>query len=486
VSDVSAVRSWRRTLTSFHAMCAALLVAGAYAVMVPFEADGDLWWHIRTGEHLLDTGAWPRVDPFSFTAAGAPWMAAEWLGDVLLALGARAGGLRGLDALTIALTALVMLALYALGTLRSGNAKAGFMAVAIQIGFVSAFSLRPQLLGILFLVITLIVLERFRQTRSRWIWLLPPLFLVWINTHGSWIIGLGTIGVPLVTGLVDLRFGALSTRRWTVPERNQLLVVLLLCIAMTTVTPYGLGLALYPFTVASTLPISLAYIAEWQTMPFDSGLGKMFLGTLMGFSILQVAFQYSWRIDEWLTLLFATMMACLHVRFILLFVPFFTPLLATALARWTSAYREERDNPRLNGAIIAVIAVVLVALFPSEATLQAAVAKKFPVKALAFIEAHPTPGRLFNSYNFGGYLLWSGRPVFIDGRSELYEATGVLRDYAQMIGAAPNAMKALDTYGIGSCLLEPKDPLAGLLARQPEWQHAYEDDASVLYVKRAR
>ena len=76
--------------------------------------------------------------------------------------------------------------------------------------------------------------------------------------------------------------------------------------------------------------------------------------------------------------------------------------------------------------------------------------------------------------------------VFIDGRSELYEATGVLRDYAQMIGAAPNAMKALDTYGIGSCLLEPKDPLAALLARQPEWQHAYEDDASVLYVKRAR
>ena len=85
-------------------MLAALLVAAAYAVMVPFDTDGDLWWHIRTGEHLLETHDWPRVDPFSFTAAGAPWMAAEWLGDVVLALGARAGGLRGLDALTIAMT----------------------------------------------------------------------------------------------------------------------------------------------------------------------------------------------------------------------------------------------------------------------------------------------------------------------------------------------------------------------------------------------
>ena len=482
---MSHVRAWMGKLASFPVMLAALLVAGAYVVMVQFDADGDLWWHIRTGEHLLETREWPRVDPFSFTAAGAPWMAAEWLGDVVLALGARAGGLRGLDALTIAMTALVMLALFAFGSLRSGNSKAGFMAVAMQIGFISAFSLRPQLLGILFLVLTLIVLERFRQAQSRWIWLLPPLFLVWINTHGSWIIGLGAIGAQFVTGLANVRIGGLSTRRWTGPERNRLLVVLLLCIAMTAITPYGLGLALYPFTVASTLPISLAYIAEWQSMPFDSGLGKMFLATLMGFSVLQVAFQYSWRIDEWLTFLFATAMACLHVRFILLFVPFFTPLLATALARWMSDYREDRDHPGLNGAIIAVIALVLLASFPSEATLQAAVAKKFPVKALEFIRAHPTPGRLLNSYNFGGYLLWSKRqPVFIDGRSELYEATGVLGDYAKMIGAGPKALKTLETYGIESCLLEPRDPLAGLLAQQPDWERADQDDASALYVKR--
>jgi hypothetical protein len=427
------------------------------------------------------------VDPFSFTAAGAPWMAAEWLGDVGLALVARAGGLRGLDALTIALTASVMLALYALGSLRSGNSKAGFMAVAIQIGFISAFSLRPQMLGILFLVVTLIVLERFRQTQSKWIWLLPPLFLVWINTHGSWIIGLGAIGAQFFTGLLDVRLGALRSRRWTGPERNRLAVVLLLCVVVTAVTPYGLGLALYPFTVASSLPISLAYIAEWQAMKFDSGIGRVFLATLMGFSILQVAFHYSWRIDEWLTFLFATAMACLHVRFILLFVPFFTPLLATALARWMSDYRQERDNPRLNGAIIAVIAVVLAAAFPSDATLQAAVARKFPVKGLEYLQAHPAPGRLLNSYNFGGYLLWSGRkPVFIDGRSELYEATGVLRDYAQMIGAAPDALMLLEAYGIGSCLLEPRDPLAGLLARHPDWYRAHQDGASVLYVRRTR
>jgi len=130
---------------------------------------------------------------------------------------------------------------------------------------------------------------------------------------------------------------------------------------------------------------------------------------------------------------------------------------------------------------------VLLAAFPSEATLQAAVARKFPVKALEFIQAHPTPGRLLNSYNFGGYLLWSTRrPVFIDGRSELYEATGVLGDYAQMIGAGPKALETLETYGVEACLLEPRDPLAGLLAQRPDWQRAYQDEASVLYVKRAR
>jgi hypothetical protein len=474
-----------RWLCSFPAMLGALLVGATFAVVRSFNVDPDMWWHIRTGELILATHRWATTDPYSYTAAGAPWMSCEWLGDVFFASVYRVGGLRGLEVLLAVLASAVMLALYGLATLRSGNCKAAFLVTAVLLALATAsFNLRPQMLGYLFLILTLIALELFRQGKQRAVWLLPILFLVWVNTHGSWIVGLATVALYIVAGLVSFQIGGLETRRWTNAERLRLEFAFLLSLMVIPITPYGVRLAGYPFTVASTLPISVANILEWQVMPFNLGGGKLFLALLLGFFLAQVIFRFSWHVAELLLFLFGAAMACLHVRFLLLFVPFFAPLAATMLARCMPAYNKHKDQYLFNFALMAGIVIALVHYSPSKADMEKKVAAQFPVQALRYMRGHPVPGPLFNSYGFGGYMIEAGYKTFIDGRSELFEQTGVLGDYMHMTMLKPGALQVLRGYGIQSCLVERDEPFATLLASSPDWNKVYSDPVSALYVRR--
>jgi hypothetical protein len=474
-----------RWLCSFPAMLGALLVGATFSVVRSFSVDPDMWWHVRTGELILSTHRWATTDPYSYTAAGAPWMSCEWLGDVFFAVVYRLGGLRGLEVLLAVLASAVILALYAFATLRSGNCKAAFLVSAVLLALATAsFNLRPQMLGYLFLILTLIALELFRQGKQRSVWLLPTLFLVWVNTHGSWIVGLGTVALYFLAGLVSFQIGSLEARRWTNAERLRLEIVFLLSLVAIPITPYGARLAGYPFTVASTLPISVANILEWQVMPFNLGGGKLFLALLLGFFLAQVVFRFSWHLAELLLFLLGTAMACMHLRFLLLFVPFFAPLAATMLAKCAPAYNKTKDQYLLNFALMAGVVIVMAHYFPSKADMEKKVAEQFPVQALEYMRTHSVPGPLFNSYGFGGYMIEAGYKTFIDGRSELFEQTGVLGDYEHITFLRPGALQVLGGYRIQSCLVQRDEPFATLLASSPDWNKVYSDQLSALYVKR--
>ena len=474
-----------RWLVSFPAMLGAMLVGASFAVVRAFNVDPDLWWHIKTGELILSTHKWATTDPYSYTSFGAPWMSCEWLGDVLFAAVYRVGGLRGLEALLIVLASTVMLALYGLATLRSGNSKAGFVAAAALLALANlSFSLRPQMLGYLFLILTLITLERFRQGRQRAVWLLPVLFLIWINTHGSWIIGVGVIALYIACGLVDIQMGSLEARRWTKSERLRLETVLMLCLAAIPITPYGTELAAYPFKVASAYPVAIASVLEWQMMPFNLPGGKIFLVLVLGFFFMQMVFRFSWSLFEALLFIGSVGMACLHLRFVMLFVPFFAPLFATMVARWFSGYDKAKDQYLLNFAMMLGIAIAIVHYFPSKSETAKNVADKFPVQALAYMREHPVPGPIFNSYGFGGYMIFSGYKTFIDGRGEMFEEVGVFQDYMHITLLKPGAMQVLSGYQVRSCLMQRDEPLSTALAAMPDWQTVYSDPVSVIFVKR--
>ena len=155
------------------------------------------------------------------------------------------------------------------------------------------------------------------------------------------------------------------------------------------ITPYGTRLATYPFDMAFSQPINVANIQEWQSMPFNLPGGKLFLALVLGFVIAQMTLRRKWRPDEFALFLVGTAMACLHLRFILIFVPFFAPFLATILARWTPPYSRAKDLFVVNAAIMALVAVAMVYYFPSKATLQQNVSQTYPVASSGLSSAAP-------------------------------------------------------------------------------------------------
>jgi hypothetical protein len=488
-SRPNALTTLLQRVFSFPAMLGALLAGGVATIARTFFLDPDVWWHIKQGASILATHHVPTKDIYSLTLAGRPWTAYEWLGDVLLAGTYQIGGMRGLEALLIILGSAILIALYALAAIRCGNSKAAFVATAALFVLATvSFNLRPQMLGYLFLVLTLIVLERFRQGKRRGLWALPILMLAWVNAHGSWIIGLGVIGVYLVSGLMEFHIGDIEARRWSPSDRLRLASVFVLCACATLITPYGTTLAKYPFDVAFSLPLGVANVVEWRPMPFGTPLGTLFLVALFGVVVLQVIYGLAWRLEEFTLFLFAAAVACLHIRFLLIFVPVFAPILATILARWVPRYERANDRYLVNATLMAVVLALITWYFPSQANLRQSAGKTYPVAAVEYLNSHSVPGPMFNTYGFGGYLIFARGPehkVFMDGRSELYERGGVLADYLEIEDIRPNALSLLQKYGFQSCLLNHDAPLATVLAALPDWQKAYEDSTSILFVRRS-
>jgi hypothetical protein len=485
----AAAKTALQKIFSFPVVLGAALVVGIYVPLRAFAVDPDVWWHVKVGESILATHRWPTADPYSFTAHGSPWIAYEWLGEVLLAAVNRLGGLPALLALNMVLAGAVVAGIYCYASMRSRNSKAAFVAVVmlLPIAYLS-FTLRPQVVGYVFLILTLILLERFRQGHTGALWFLPPLFLLWVNTHGSFVFGLFVLGVYWGSGLVRVHWGGLESRLWTAGERKRLGFVALLCFIALTITPYGTQLAAYPLDMAFSQPINVANIQEWQPVAFQLFYGKLFLFLLVVFILAQVTLRLKWRLEE-ITLFVAGLVAlCLHARFVLLFVPFFAPVLATVLAEWVPPYEADKDPHGINAVLLPVMLGIMLWLFPSPAKIGDAVAERFPSRALTYLRQHPVSGPMYNTYGYGGYLIYAldgPNKVFIDGRADIYERLGVFSDYLNISRVAENTLLLLHAYNIQSCLIDRGEPLSTVLGASPEWQRVYGDATSVLFVRRS-
>jgi hypothetical protein len=130
--------------------------------------------------------------------------------------------------------------------------------------------------------------------------------------------------------------------------------------------------------------------------------------------------------------------------------------------------------------------ISLAMLMPGKIALANLVAKDYPVAAIQYLRQHPQPTGMFNEYSYGGYLIWQLGPqqkVFIDGRADMYEYTGVFQDYVRIVNLDRDALSLLDKYGIHSCLIKRNSAIATLLAASPNWKQTYADDLSVIFVQ---
>src|SRR6266853_1044475 len=157
--------------------------------------DGDTGWHVRTGEWILAHAQVPHVDVFSYTNAGRPWFAWEWLWDVGFALLHQRWGLAGVVLMSLAVLCTASALLYRLAYRRGGNALVAFGLTGLAAAGGSMHWLaRPHLFTLLFLVVFLDVLDRAREGRTKLLWLLPALMIPWTNLHGAFFVGILLVG----------------------------------------------------------------------------------------------------------------------------------------------------------------------------------------------------------------------------------------------------------------------------------------------------
>jgi len=491
---------WTWKLFSFPVFLGGLLVAAAFLNLClrldhvaglsaghwhATFVEGDTYWHIAVGEEILKTHHWPTTNAFSFTAPDSEWMAYEWLGEVVMTEASHCGGPRALMALLTALVSTIIILVYYAANLASSNPKCAFAATALMFPLLgSCFSLRPQLLGYIFLLISLIFLERFRQGRQSHLWALPVVFALWVNTHGTFALGLVAVAIYGLAGVKSFRLGLLEGKAWLPRQSRHLGAVLLLCAAALLVNPYGLQLLRYEWGITKQA-VNMTYFEEWQHLAFKEYFGVWFLVVLLAFAAGTVILRRAQNVQAVALILMGVCLACCHQRFVVFCAIVLAPALAGVLAQVFPAYEPEKNRPWLNILLICLLAAGTIVFFPTSDRLQRLIDRNQPRRAVDYLRAHPVPGPMFNDDFWGGYLIWAfdgQRKVFIDGRSDAYEPSGVLADYIKIIQAGDESLPLLNRYGVRSCLVERKGALCALLERQPGSLRVYEDDLCVLLV----
>jgi hypothetical protein len=471
-----------RAALSFPAMLLAWIVLAVLRLAERNLPDIDLWWHLRNAQYLLTQHRLPNIESYSFTASGQPWMNYEWLGEIPYYLAWRAFGLEGVEILMLLLLEAVFMAVLYLCYQRSRQIKASVLACWVAM-FLSTINFGPRtiLFGYLYLLVLLALLERFRQQRKTPLWLLPPLFCVWINTHGSWPLGIAVLAIFIASGFTEGQWGVIQARRWSAHERRELLVTAAASGAALFLNPYGYRLVLYPLDLAFRQPLNVASIQEWASVDFHNLRGKVVLVLLLGLLSLALAQRRPWGLYDLLLILFALSFGLIHERLLFLAGIVVAPVLAELLQDWVPPYRPEIDKRWLNTIIICGILAFVVNRFPTPAGLERQVAEEYPAEILPYLTAHPPAGNVLNYYTWGGYLGWKDPDfkVFVDSRVDIFERAGVFRDYLDIVGFH-DPLRLLDQYRIRYVLFPRGQPLTYLLEHNPGWQVVYSGDISTL------
>jgi hypothetical protein len=467
----------------------AILLFGLLAMTARNATDPDLWWHLRTGQWIIDTGHVPHSDPFSFTRTGRAWVSHEWLSEVLFYELWKRGGTAALIVFSAILTTAGFMLLY----LRCPG-KRHWAAAATALGAVASapsFGVRPQMFTFTLASLLLWLLAN-GEDRPRLLWWIPPLFLLWLNLHAGFAL---CPALLLAYGIGLILEAALGETAWQQvrPIFMRVVVLLVACLALVPLNPSGAQLYRYPFDTIRS-PGMRSYILEWFSPDFHEWLYRPLL--LVWLLLLIALSRSRWQIKERLMvpLLFTSFAALDAVRHIPIFVLLAIPVIAAAIASATADRGERpelssissRFHPSFVGAVVILLAGFAVVRWTILARNEdAREAEQFPQKAVSFLRAGAYPQRVFAYYDWGGYTIWHLYPeyrVFVDGRADLY-GDNLLQQFQTAVQLKNGWQDVLDKWNVEAVLVPPSCALAQALLLDPNWHPVFSDSKAIVLLR---
>jgi len=461
-----------------------VLFAGLVSYPFVRGTDPDLWWHLRTGDLIFHAGI-PRHDPFSWTAAGRPWVAHEWLSELLIYCVGSALGYWANVLLFGAIVIAALLLMYRLGRAGGAGTRPLVLLMYLSVATLGLFvTVRPQEFTWLLFAVFVCILQRHYTGERAPLWALPPLMALWANLHLGFVYGLLLVAVWLAAL-------ALERLRGRAADLRQPAAVAAACLLASMLNPDGPALLWYPARYLFDHRVT-AYIGEWQhPNPLYPLHWPIFLTDLL----LALALVSRSRPKPFLWALTAVMIALSlqagrNAPFAALLL---VPVAGGALSgRWQAATRQRDSRQRLPAVAAALLLVAVAAL-----TLQVGYRRsgaisfarpseyQYPSAEAAYVKTHLASKRLFNGYGDGGYLIYVLYPamkVGIDGRSDFYGGP-IMGDYATIYRTRPGWEDVFARYDPEVVLVAKAAPIAKALRADSRWREDFTGERDSVFVR---
>lgn len=459
------------------------------------NADGDVARHLRLGLEMLHERQLVRTDFFSFTKPGEPFLAFEWGSEVFYALAYQIGGLPAVASAGAMLVAGTYTLVFLLMRRQNVDSALAFLltmtaALLGQVHWVA----RPHLFTLLGVACLLHLL--YRGSRGR-VWLYAPLFALWANLHGGFVLGLVLIGIHVVGALFEAWWGRHS--RIHLARARTFAVGLAVGALASLFTPHGVDLWLHVGGFLAGDPYIKEVTQEFQSPNFHLLQNRVFLVVmLVVFGTLAVRRERP-RLTFLVVLAFATTMALTSLRHISVFGLLVLPLFGLEVRHGWNSLRNPLllrvrdafavgDSSRIPGVWAVAATVVLIVVGASSGRIgsmqllpQRFDPQQFPVAAVDAAREAGVQGRMFSEFIWGGYLLyaWPEQKVFIDGGTDFY-GPDLTRSYKKIASLESGWREELQWWDISLVLMPTESALAYELRRHDEWQVAYRDEVATL------
>ncbi len=491
-------------------LAAALAVwASGFTAMI----NSDLWFHLAAGREIWRAQAIPRVDTWSFTAAGLPWHNHEWLSGLFFHLWSRLFGVASLVYWQWAVLIATFLLVFRVLERASGSRLAAYLLLLLALA-VSApfFDIRPHLWSLLgFAVVLHQTIVRPEPSRA-----LPLLFVVWINLHGGAVFGLMALAIGLGAAVAAPGPAAApaASRRAVLLRAGALWLA---CLLATLVNPFGWEAWLYPLRLAfAGGSASRTTLVEWLPPSVPGGIrsplypAAIAVCVVAAVALLAAGGLRSRRRETLAALGLAALTLAMSQqsrRFIPLFAiaqslvaALAVGTMAAARARRAAAAGAARLLSRRAGAKLELAALALallagvVRLAPQPLTPRAFAAvtrlDTLPVAALDFMTENRLTGNVFTQLLWGGYVRYRTPDlrVFMDPRSETVYPEAVQRPYFRVYFGQPGWRPVVDgsraDYFLWPVNSEARRAMAEELVAAGGWEELYRDEVAALLVRR--
>jgi hypothetical protein len=472
----------RTRLRSFGiaALFSAVFAIFGWAAGIRPLSDNSFLWHLRAGQWILDHGI-PHRDPFSYTAAGTHWVAQSWLAEAAYAALDRTVGPFGIRLLGAIVGGLIALLTYRLALrLVLDRVLGALIALAALAGIVTLWSERPLLIGVLLFLTLVWIVEVPESFVSRHALVtLPALMWLWVNVHGTFVLGFVYLALHLLGRGVD------GASPFAPGVERRLLLAGVIALGVVFINPYGVDLVTFPAHLVARSG-ALTYIVEWRSPDLHKPSGIAFALWVVVYVVALARGRHRVSPRDLIVTLPFVLLALWALRNVAL-APF---VALPVVARACSRTEESPDQPRRTVSWVAAGAIA--ALFVG-ISIQALDQPNFrfasqPVAAMRFVATHGLLGkRILNNDPAGGYIILEYYPeqrVFIDDRFDMYPRR-VISDYIAIAKGQPEWQELLRRYDIEVVVWPRSTPLAALLDGSDGWTRVQRDQRDAVWTRTA-